>query len=95
VGSGETMKKRRLFVEVFTEIPFSGKRITITGTWEHIDEMNEIRTVDIIWSKILGCNFIMSKLVDVVPAEHGKCRTLGTTRERVRNKNGKKQKPLR
>jgi hypothetical protein len=89
------MKERRFFAEVFTERPFgSGKRIAITGTWERIGGMNEIRTVDIMWSKILGCNLIMSKLVDVVPAKHGKCRTLGTARGRVRNKNGEKQKPL-
>jgi head-tail adaptor len=49
--SGKTIKKRRLFVEVSTERPLgSGKRITITGTCEHTDGMNEIRTVNIIWS---------------------------------------------
>ena len=51
VKSGKTIKKRRLFVKVSTERPLSsGKRITITGTWEHTDGMNEIRTVNIIWS---------------------------------------------
>ncbi|KAL5644384.1 hypothetical protein ACJX0J_000761 (mitochondrion) [Zea mays] len=35
----------------------SGKQITITGTWEHTDGMNKIRT-------ILGCNLIMSEFVD-------------------------------
>jgi hypothetical protein len=49
VRSGKTIKKRRLFVEVSTErLLGSGKRITITGTWEHTDGMNEIRTVNII-----------------------------------------------
>ena len=49
VKSGKTIKKRRLFVKVSTERPLSfGKWITITGTWEHTDEMNEIRTVNII-----------------------------------------------
>ena len=49
VRSGKTIKKRRLFVKVSTERPLgSGKRITITGTWEHTDGMNEIRTVNII-----------------------------------------------
>lgn len=51
VISGKTIKKRRLLVEVSTERPLgSGKQITITGTWEHTDGMNEIRTVNIIWS---------------------------------------------
>ena len=51
VRSGKTIKKRRLFVKVSTERPLgSGKRITITGTWEHTDGMNEIRRVNIIWS---------------------------------------------
>ena len=51
VRSGKTIKKRRLFVKVSTERPLgSGKQITITGTWEHTDGMNEIRTVSIIWS---------------------------------------------
>ena len=51
VKSGKTIKKRRLFVKVSTEKPLSsGKHITITGTWEHTDKMNEIRTVNIIWS---------------------------------------------
>ena len=49
VISGKTIKKRRLFVKVSTERPLgSDKRITITGTWEHTDGMNEIRTVNII-----------------------------------------------
>ncbi|KAK9282544.1 hypothetical protein L1049_005465 [Liquidambar formosana] len=49
VRSGKTIKKRRLFVEVSIERPLgSGKRITIIGTWEHTDRMNEIRTVNII-----------------------------------------------
>lgn len=51
VRSGKTIKKRRLFVKVSKERPLgSGKQITITGTWEHTDGMNEIRTVNIIWS---------------------------------------------
>lgn len=49
VGSGETMKKRRFLMEVFTEIPFnSGKQITMMSIWERIDGVNEIRTVDMI-----------------------------------------------
>lgn len=49
VRSGKTIKKRRLFVT--TERPLgSGKRITMTGIWEHTDGMNEIRRVNIIWS---------------------------------------------
>jgi hypothetical protein len=49
VISGKTIKKRRLFVKVSTERPLSsGKQITITGTWEHTDEMNKIRKVNII-----------------------------------------------
>jgi hypothetical protein len=49
VRSGKTIKKRRLFVR--TERPLgSGKQITMTGTWEHTDGMNEIRRVNIIWS---------------------------------------------
>lgn len=51
VRSRKTIKKWRLFVELSTERPLgSGKRITITDTWEHTDGMNEIRTVNIIWS---------------------------------------------
>ena len=51
VRSGKTIKKRRLFVKVSTERPLSsGKRITITGTWEHTDAMKKIRKVNIIWS---------------------------------------------
>jgi hypothetical protein len=47
--SEKTIKKRRLFVEVSTERALSSsKQITITGTWEHTDEMNKIRTVNII-----------------------------------------------
>jgi hypothetical protein len=49
VKSEKTIKKRRLFVKVSTERPLSSsKQITITGTWEHTDEMNKIRTVNII-----------------------------------------------
>jgi hypothetical protein len=49
VKSGKTIKKRRLLVKVSTERPLgSGKQITITGTWEHTDGMNKIRTVNII-----------------------------------------------
>jgi len=49
VRSAKTIKNRRLFVKVSTERPLgSSKRITITGTWEHTDGMNEIRTVNII-----------------------------------------------
>ena len=49
VRSGKTIKKRRLLVKVSTERPLgSGKQITITGTWEHTDGMNKIRTVNII-----------------------------------------------
>jgi hypothetical protein len=51
VISGKTIKKRRLLVKVSTERTLgSGKRITIKGTWEHIDGMNDIRRVNIIWS---------------------------------------------
>lgn len=49
VKSEKTIKKRRLLVKVSTERPLdSSKQITITGTWEHTDEMNKIRTVNII-----------------------------------------------
>ncbi|KAH0446531.1 hypothetical protein IEQ34_024631 [Dendrobium chrysotoxum] len=52
VISGKTIKKRRLLVKVSTDASRlgSGKRIKMTGTWEHTDGMNEIRTVNIIWS---------------------------------------------
>ena len=49
VISGKTIKKRRLRVEVSTERPL-GKQMKMTGTWEHTDGMNKIRTVNIIWS---------------------------------------------
>ncbi|KAL5644156.1 hypothetical protein ACJX0J_001267, partial (mitochondrion) [Zea mays] len=42
----------------------SGKQITITGTWEHTDGMNKIRT-------ILGCNLIMSEFVDHAIEDNG------------------------
>ncbi|PHT28255.1 hypothetical protein CQW23_32163 [Capsicum baccatum] len=51
VSSEKTIKKRQEFLEVSTERSLgSGKRITITGTWEHTDGMSETRTVNIIWS---------------------------------------------
>ena len=51
VISGKTRTKRRWFVRVSTERPLgSGKRITMTGTWEHTDGMNERRRVNRIWS---------------------------------------------
>jgi hypothetical protein len=37
----------------------------------------------------------MSKLVDVAPTKYRKYQTLGTTQEKVRNRNKKKQKPLK
>lgn len=45
--SEKTIKKRRLLVKVSTERPL-GKQMQMTGTWEHTDEMNKIRTVNII-----------------------------------------------
>lgn len=50
VRSEKTIKKRRLFVKVSTERPKVPIGITMTGTWEHTDGMNEIRRVNIIWS---------------------------------------------
>ena len=94
--SVETMKKRRFSVRVFTVRPLvlaNGSQLWVLGSI--FDGMNEIRTVGIIWCKILDCNLIMGKLVDVVPTKYRKCQTLGTTWESVRNKNGKKRKPLR
>jgi hypothetical protein len=37
----------------------------------------------------------MSKFVDVAPMKYRKCHTLGTTQEKVRNRNKKKQEPLK
>jgi len=37
----------------------------------------------------------MSEFVDVAPMKYGKCQTLGTTQEKVRNRNKEKQEPLK
>jgi hypothetical protein len=37
----------------------------------------------------------MSEFVDVSPMKYRKCQTLGTTQEKVRNRNKEKQKPLK
>jgi hypothetical protein len=58
----------------------------LTYIWDHIDEIYKIWTINTMWSKKLGCNFGIKRLVDVIFNLYKKCQILRIILTKVTNR---------